>query len=190
MASPETALIKERAELLTALRAKAVIYGKRTLASGSVSHYYIDGKQVSLDGRSAFLIGQLVLELIRPLKPTAFGGPTLGADPITGAVIAEAARQGFPLKGFIVRKDVKGHGTSKLIEGPALGPGDRAVLVEDVITTGGSVKKAVDAVQAAGAKVIQIVALVDRQEGALEALAMYNYTPLFSKSDLQIKSSF
>ena len=178
----------EKQELLKLLQTKAVIYGRRTLASGKTSYYYIDGKQVTLDARGAYLIGRCIFELIKSNHADAIGGPTLGADPIVGAVLAEAGRQNISLYGFIVRKEAKDHGTSKLVEGPAFKPGAKAVLVEDVITTGGSVLKAALAVEQAGAKVVQIVTLVDREEGAANILASYSYTPLFSKADLKIKS--
>ncbi len=178
----------EKQELLKLLQTKAVIYGRRTLASGKISYYYIDGKQVTLAARGAYLIGRCIFELMKSNRADAIGGPTLGADPIVGAVLAEAGRQNTPLQGFLVRKEAKDHGTSKLVEGPAFKPGAKVVLVEDVITTGGSVLKAVLAVEQAGAKVIQIVSLVDREEGATTILASYNYTPLFSKADLRIKS--
>lgn len=174
-------------ELLEMIRQKAVIYGPRILASGKKSHYYIDGKQVTLDARGSYLVGRSIFERIRHLNPAAVGGPTLGADPIVGAVLSEAGRQNVPLRGFIVRKEVKDHGTVKLIEGPVISPGSRVVLVEDVITTGGSVEKAVKAVTDTGSQVVQIIALVDREEGAATKLAPYGYSPLFLKSDLAIK---
>ena len=179
----------EEAELLELIRKKAIIYGQRTLASGKVSHYYIDGKQITLDCRGAYLVGRIILERIRQKNPTSVGGPTLGADPIVGAVLSAAGCEGIPLHGFIVRKSVKDHGTSRLIEGPILNYASRVVLVEDVITTGGSVEKAINAVEDCGAQVIQIVSLVDREQGAIERLLPYNYTPLFLKSDLRIQDS-
>lgn len=178
----------EKEELLELIRAKAVIYGKRVLASGKTSHYYIDGKQVTLDSRGSFLTGRCIWDAMRKSKAAAVGGPTLGADPIVGSVLYEAGRDGNKLQGFIVRKEAKDHGTGKLVEGPRLAEGSRVVLVEDVITTGGSVVKAIHAVEALGAKVVQIICLVDREEGAVDTLKPFNYTPLFSKSDLRIKS--
>ncbi|MBI4430706.1 MAG: orotate phosphoribosyltransferase [Candidatus Omnitrophica bacterium] len=178
----------ERRELLELLCSKAVIYGPRVLASGKTSYYYIDGKQVTLDARGSYLTGRCIFEVIKSAGVQAIGGPTLGADPIVGAVLAEAGRQGTALQGFIVRKETKDHGTSKLIEGAVLRRGSRVALVEDVITTGGSVLKVVHAIEQAGAKVVQIIALVDREEGALSKLASYHYTPLFTKLDLRIKS--
>lgn len=181
-------MVSERDELLNIIQTKAVIYGSKVLASGKTSHYYIDGKQVSLDARGAFLVGRCLFDLMKVNQPDAVGGPTLGADPMVGAILAEAGKQGIVLQGFIVRKEAKDHGTTRLVEGPSLKSGMRVVLVEDVITTGGSVLKAVTAVENMGAKVVQIVCLVDRDEGAKDSFASYNYTPLFNKSQLKIKS--
>jgi len=178
----------ERKELLRQIRQRCVIYGRRVLASGKTSHYYIDGKQVTLDAEGAYLTGRCIFEEMKGSHASAVGGPTLGADPMVGAVLAEAGRQGKTLQGFIVRKEAKDHGTSRRIEGPDLKKGVRVVLLEDVVTTGGSVERAAKAVEETGAQVVQIVALVDREEGAKEKLSRYTYTPLFTKSDLAIKS--
>jgi orotate phosphoribosyltransferase len=112
------------------------------------------------------------------------GGPTLGADPLAAAVSVLSSQSGKPLKAFIVRKEAKDHGMQKMIEGPALAPGDKVVMLEDVITTGGSVLKAIKEVEALGAKVVKTICLVDRNEGALETLASYHYSPIFTLRDL------
>ena len=119
------------------------------LASGRMSDFYVDGRKVTLSGSALRLMAEAVLALTDKDNITAVGGMTLGADPITGAVLAVAAERGIDLKGFLCRKEAKDHGTGRQVEGPALTAEDRAVLVEDTITTGGSVLKAVDAVRAA-----------------------------------------
>lgn len=117
-------------------------------------------------------IGPLALEQIRAagLDPDAVGGLTLGADPVAYAIAYASALAGSPLRAFTVRKEAKIHGTGKLIEGPFT-PGDRVVIIEDVITTGGSALRAIDAVRAAGGIIIGVLAVVDREEGGQEALA-------------------
>lgn len=160
--------------------------GDFTLASGRKSDYYVDCRTTTLHAEGAYLTARLLLPLALEMKADAVGGLTLGADPITAAVIAESFRQGTPLKGFIVRKEKKEHGRGRRIEG-CLESGDRAVVVEDVITTGGSALKAVDAVLAAGAEVVGVIALVDREEGGREAIEERGFTvkSLFTASELK-----
>jgi orotate phosphoribosyltransferase len=163
-----------RQELQRYLLEHALRFGDFTLTSGRKSDYYIDGKQTTLRARALLLVAQLLLDALKPLGVEAFGGPTLGADPVVGAVIALAAQEGLPLVGFIVRKEPKGHGTQRFIEGP-LEPGMRVAVFDDVVTTGGSLKHAIDQVVAARCIVIQALAIVDRQEGARENLARWGY---------------
>jgi len=117
-------------------------------------------------------IGPLALDEIRAagLRPDAVGGLTLGADPVSYAIAYASAQAGTPIRAFTVRKEAKTHGTGKLIEGPFVS-GDRVVIVEDVITTGGSALRAVTAVRDAGGVVVGVLAVVDREEGGREALA-------------------
>jgi orotate phosphoribosyltransferase len=171
-------------ELLKLIREKAVVRGERKLASGKVSQYYIDGKQVTLDAQGLFLAAKVILHIAQAAGADAVGGPTLGADPIAAAVSVLSSQSGKPLKAFIVRKEAKDHGMQKMIEGPVLAPGDKVVMLEDVITTGGSVLKAIQEVEKLGAKVIKTVCLVDRNEGGAETLAKYNYSPIFTLRDL------
>ena len=176
-------MISEKDELFNLIQTKAVIYGHKVLASGKLSHYYIDGKQVTLDARGAFLIGRCLLDLIRSNRPDAVGGPTLGADPIVGALLAEAGRQGILLHGFIVRKEAKDHGTSKLVEGPVFKSGARVALVEDVITTGKSSYEIINIVEQNGARVVAIASVVDRSDGA----AIFQQ-PFYSLLKMNIKT--
>ncbi len=170
-------------ELLAILQKKSVILGQIRLASGKMSSFYIDGKMTSLDRDGVVLAAKIFLANLGDVD--AVGGPTMGADPFLGALLYEAHLQQRPLKAFIVRKDVKSHGTMKMIEGP-LAKGDRVTLIEDVITTGGSVLKAAEAVKQAGCTVTRILCLLDRKEGAREAFAAAGipYFSIFSKDDL------
>jgi len=171
-------------ELLKLIQEKAVVHGERKLASGKISQYYIDGKQVTLDAQGLFLAAKVILPIAQAVGADAIGGPTLGADPLAAAVSVLSSQSGKPLKAFIVRKESKDHGMQKMIEGPALAPGDKVVMLEDVITTGGSVLKAIREVETLGAKVVKTICLVDRNEGASEMLASYHYTPIFTLRDL------
>ncbi len=173
-------------ELLKLINEKAVIRGERKLASGKTSNYYIDGKQVTLDAQGLFLTGKIMLHMIQSSGADAVGGPTLGADPIAAAVSLLSSQSGKPLKAFIVRKEAKDHGMQKMIEGPAIQEGDKVVMVEDVITTGGSVLKAIREIEKLKAKVVKVICLVDRNEGAAETLADYNYSPIFNLQELAL----
>ena len=167
---------KLREDLLGLIREKAVIRGERKLASGEISNYYIDGKQVTLSAQGLFLTAKVMLHMIQGTGANAIGGPTLGADPIAAAVSVLSSQSGNPLKAFIVRKETKDHGMQRMIEGPALEPGDKVIMVEDVITTGGSVLKAIKEVEKLGAKVVKTLCLVDRNEGAIFFFYDYDYS--------------
>lgn len=175
---------KLKEDLLQLIKEKAVIRGERKLASGKTSNYYIDGKQVTLSAQGLFLTAKVMLPMIQAAGAAAVGGPTMGADPIAAAVSVLSSQSGKPLKAFIVRKESKDHGMQRMVEGPAIAAGDKVVMVEDVITTGGSVIKAIQAVEQLGAKVVKVMCLVDRNEGATETLAKYNYSPIFSLREL------
>jgi orotate phosphoribosyltransferase len=161
-----------RARLVELLRRDALRLGSFTLASGRTSHYYVDGRKVTLSAEGAPLIAEAILNLLASESEiAAVGGLTLGADPIVGSILALAARRGRPgLRGFLVRKQAKSHGTASLVEGP-LEPGSTVVIVDDVATTGGSSLQAVDAVEAHGCRVAMVVAVLDRLEGAAQAFA-------------------
>ena len=129
--------MSHRDELLELLKTKSLQKGDFTLVSGQKSTYYINGKLSTLDARGAYLTARIFLAMLADDVPDAVGGLTLGADPIVGAILSMAGMEDLALKGFIVRKAAKGHGTQPLIEGP-LAEGDRAVIIEDVVTTGGN----------------------------------------------------
>src|SRR5919202_983387 len=145
--------------------------GHFTLASGRVSTLYIDARLTTMSPEGLSLIGPLGLDALREggWRVDAVGGLTLGADPIACAISYASALAGAPLRAFTVRKEAKTHGTGQLIEGP-FQSGDRVAVIEDVITTGGSALRAVQAVRAAGGEVAGVLALVDREEGGREAL--------------------
>ncbi len=170
---------------------KLLSYEKRevTLTSGKKSGYYIDGKQTTLDPEGAYLTGDLFTDIIRKEfgGVKGVGGITLGADPIISAVMVVGYTKGMRLKGFIVRKEPKGHGTGAWIEGlKGLGTGDKVVVVEDVVTTGGSALKAVEKARDAGLEAAGIIAIVDRLEGGRELIESKGLKlfSLFTKADL------
>lgn len=173
LTDPELRALRE--ELLRLLRERALRTGEFVLSSGRRSTYYLDGKQVTLDGRGLHLVARLLLARCRQLGATAIGGLTLGADPIAAAVAAlsgaEAGVAPPPLRAFLVRKQAKDHGTGRAIEGPALGSSDRVVVVDDVVTTGRSLLLAADQVLTTGATIVEAICVVDREEGAAAALA-------------------
>jgi len=157
--------------LLQLLKAKALRRGRVVLSSGKVSNYYLDGRLVTLSPQGAYLVANIILDLIKDRRITAIGGPTLGADPIVGAVISLSAIKGKKLSGYIVRKRTKKHGMQRLIEGPPLPKGSRVVLVDDVATTGNSLVEAKIALDKQGVNVDCAIVIVDREEGARENLA-------------------
>ena len=163
---------ESRQALIELLKRDSLRTGEFTLASGRESHYYIDGRKVTLGAEGARLIGLGVLDALAAAPEiTAVGGLTMGADPIVGATLALAPDRGrAALRGFLVRKQTKTHGTGNLVEGPVV-PGSVVAIVDDVATTGGSSLQAVDAVEAMGCKVALVVAVLDRLEGAAENFA-------------------
>jgi len=172
--------------LLRLLKRKALKRGRVVLSSGKVSSYYFDGRLVTLTSQGAYLAAGIILDFIKDKKIAAIGGPTLGADPIVGAVIALAAIKGRKLDGFIVRKSTKRHGMQHLIEGPPLLKGSRVILVDDVVTTGGSLIAAKRSLDKKGIIVDCVIVLVDREEGARENLAKAGccFISLFKKADI------
>jgi orotate phosphoribosyltransferase len=137
------------------------------LVSGRVSNYYVNCKTVTLHPEGMYLIGNIIFEMIRNLPVIGIGGLTLGADPIADAVAYTSYLKGKPLESFVVRKNAKSHGTMQWIEGN-LKPGDKVVIVDDVITTGKSTIEAINRAREAGLTIVKVIALVDRQEGGYE----------------------
>lgn len=157
--------------LLSLLAERSARRGSFTLASGRQSSVYIDARLTTMSPDGLATIGPLALQQLAEagLAPDAVGGLTLGADPVSYAIAYASALAGAPIRAFTVRKEAKAHGTGRLIEGP-FRSGDRVVVVEDVITTGGSALRAIDAVRQAGATVIGVLSVVDREEGGREAI--------------------
>lgn len=159
----------DRDVLLEQVNSKAIVRGKVTLASGREADYYVDMRRVTLDADAAPAIGRTVLDLTADWDFDAVGGLTLGADPIAVAMMHQAAAAGRRLDAFVIRKSQKVHGLQKLIEGPSV-EGRRVLAVEDTSTTGGSVLEAVKALREAGATVVGVAVVVDRDTGAREAV--------------------
>ena len=159
-------------ELIGLIESRALKRGTFRLASGREASFYLDAKQVVLDAHGAMLVGRAILDRLRSLGPlpAAVGGMSIGADPVTSAVVTMAGVEGLPLKGFLVRKEPKDHGTKRFVEGP-VAAGDRVVIVEDVTTTGGSSLLAIDRVQEFGLVVERVVTVIDRLAGAKDAFA-------------------
>lgn len=185
----EPSIDQLKEELLTLLREKSYQERPVTLASGRRSNFYVDGKQTALHPRGAYLVGRLFWERLGAFGAVdAVGGPTLGADPLATATSLVSGLQGAGLPAFIVRKEPKGHGTQSWIEGKQnLAPGARVVVLEDVVTTGGSSLQAVERVESEGYRVLGVLALVDRQEGGREALEArgYRFEALFTKAEVR-----
>lgn len=148
----------------------ALKIGQFTLASGKTSTYFLDGKLVTLNSIGLRLVSEGLLELLADVAFDAVGGMSIGADPIVAGVLTVAAERGRSLDGLLVRRDAKGRGTNRLVEGPVR-EGARVVVIDDVVTTGGSALEAVEHIEAAGGRVVQVVGIVDRKEGGAENFA-------------------
>jgi len=179
-------LESQRDRLLELLRRFAFERKTVTLSSGRTSDFYIDCRRVSLTAEGHFLIGQLLRAAIDRVAPEAeaVGGLTLGADPLVSATSLTSFIAGRPLTGFLVRKEAKGHGSGQWLKGGHLRPGMPAVIVDDVITTGGSTLRAIERARSSDLVVVHALALVDRDEGGREAIeAQAPVTALFSRRD-------
>ncbi len=179
--------MNERARLLELLKSKALEIRAVTLSSGRTSDYYMDCKRVTLSPEGAFLAAKLMLEMIRP-EVSAVGGLTLGADPIVSSIAVLSHIQGRNLSALIVRKEPKKHGTMNFVEGPSLDKGAKVAVVEDVVTSGASLLRAIERIAAAGYQPVQALTLLDRQEGGKEAIEERGFVlqALFSRDDLNI----
>ena len=161
--------MSDRDALLTQVTDKAVVHGRVTLSSGKEADHYVDLRRVTLDAQAAPLVGRVMLALTDDWEYDAVGGLTLGADPVAVSMLHAAAARGRELDAFVVRKAEKTHGLQRRIEGPDVA-GRRVLAVEDTSTTGGSVLEAVAALRAAGATVVGVAVVVDRDTGAREAV--------------------
>ena len=158
-------------ELFNLLNQDALKRGKFTLSSGKVSNYYLDGRIITLSAQGAYLVASIILDMLKDETFDAIGGPTLGADPIAGALAAVSHINKHPVKTFIVRKQAKEHGTQQQVEGPALKKGNRVILVDDVATSGKAILEAKQALDRIGVIAEKAIVIVDRNQGALENLA-------------------
>lgn len=180
--------IKSKERLLNIIVERSFKYSEIPifkLASGKMSNYYIDCKKTALLSEGMKLIGELFYDLIADDNITAIGGLELGSVPISIAVSLISCQKGRPINTFIVRKDKKGHGTGQKIEGD-FKKGDRVIVVEDVITTGGSAAQAIKAIENKALDIVKVLALVDREEGGREHLERLGYpvVSLFTKAEL------
>ena len=172
--------------LIEILKQKSVKIGTFTLASGKTSDFYVDARQTTLSSEGALVIADLILEHLDP-DVLGLGGPVTGAIPIVGSTILRAEQQGRSLSGFMVRKAVKGHGTGNMVEGlGSLPKGSKVCMVEDTVTTAGSLVKAIRFAEAAGLEVVQCIAIVDREEGATETMrdAGFDLLSLTTRTEL------
>ena len=157
-----------------AINVQAFMHGDFTLSSGKKSDHYFDGKKLTLSPEGAYWVGKTIFEELANSEIDAIGGLTIGADPIASSVAVVSHLEGRPIPAFIVRDTAKEHGTKKEIEG-GLKEGSRVAIVDDVITMGGSVRKAIEAVEAEGCEVVKVIVIVDRNEGGSERLRERGY---------------
>jgi orotate phosphoribosyltransferase len=174
-----------RERLKTLIRKHCLSLGDFVLSSGKKSNYYLDVRKITTLPEGAFLLAGILLTMLEDAQVQALGGPTIGADPIAGAVAAVSFSEGRELPTFMVRKEVKSHGTSKRIEGN-LSEDWRVAIIDDVITTAGSILSAARAAEEMGCVVERILAVVDREEGGAEEIerAGYRFDSVFKVSDI------
>jgi orotate phosphoribosyltransferase len=158
-------------KLFILLNREALKRGKFLLSSGKESNYYLDGRVITLNPQGAYLVASIILDMLKDEVLDAIGGPTLGADPIVGALAVLSYINAQPVKTFIVRKQAKEHGTQQQIEGPLLKNGDRVILVDDVATSGKAILEAKQALDKIGVIADKAIVIVDRNQGAIENLA-------------------
>lgn len=179
-----------KSRLAQLVKELAVVHGEVTLASGLKSDFYVDMRRATLHHEAAPLIGHVMLDMLEeagfgPGEADAVGGLTMGADPVATAILHAAASRGLDIDAFVVRKAAKDHGMQQQVEGPSI-KGKRVVILEDTSTTGGSPLQAAAAVEAAGAQVLAVAVIVDRDTGARERItaAGYPYLPALLLNDL------
>ena len=179
----------DRERLRALLRERCFIRGTFTLASGATSNVYFDCKRATLDPVGLALISDLLLDLVDDLRAggaevDAVGGPSVGADPLAAGMTLRSGQRGTPLPAFLVRRRAKDHGTGRLIEN-SLPEGSSVLVVEDVITSAGSVREALTTIENAGLRVAAVACIVDREAGGAQALAPYPLLSLFRRTDLE-----
>ncbi len=181
---PDISAARERLREL--FRQRAIQFGEFTLASGQKSRYYIDSKQVLFHSEALYLLGECLYAATADLAWQAIGGLEVGAIPLTAATLLAYQRRGLVREGFFVRKQAKEHGSRNRLEG-RVRSGDAVIVVDDVVTTGASTLQAIEAVEAAGGRVVRAVCICDRLQGAAETLGRYDFRPLFTVRDFGIE---
>ena len=164
-------LAELKEKLFNLLNQEALKRGKFLLSSGKESNYYLDGRVITLSPQGAYLVVSIILDMLKGEVMDAVGGPTLGADPIVGALAALSYINGQPIKTFIVRKQAKEHGTLQQVEGPVLKKGNRVILVDDVATSGKAILEAKQVLDKIGIISDKAIVIVDRNQGAADNLA-------------------
>jgi orotate phosphoribosyltransferase len=172
-----------RDRLIAELREHAVVLGEVTLTSGETAQYYVDAKRAILRPAGFHALGELVAERARAWEASAVGGLTMGADPVACAALAAGA----DVRAFFVRKEAKAHGLQRRIEGPPLAAGERCLIVEDVVTSGGSTLQAIEAVRDGGHEIVGVLSVLDRLAGGaarIEEAAGAPYHPCTTIDDV------
>ena len=180
-------LLELKRRLARLLVEKSYREGDFVLASGRRSDYYFDCRVTALHAEGSWLIGTLFNHMLSEMDIKGVGGMTMGADPLVAATTVISHEQGRPLNGLLVRKEAKGHGTGQFVEGLGnFSTGDRVAMLEDVVTTGGSLLKACDRIRDAGLSIVAVCAILDREEGGREKLreAGYDLLALFTRAEL------
>ena len=165
--------------------ARAVSFGTFTLASGKTSSYYINSKKVLFHAEAVALLGELLYRATSDLDLQGIGGLEIGAIPMAAAAAMSYHQHGRTIEGFFVRKEAKGHGSKQRIEGE-IKSGNRVAVIDDVLTTGGSVVQAIEELEKIGAIVVRVVCVVDRLQGAGAALSKYDFRPIFTVRDFGV----
>jgi len=178
---------QDKQNLFELLKNNAYFNEKITLSSGKESDYYIDARLVTLSAAGAYLSAKVILDMVKEEEIDAIGGPTLGADPMVGAIASLSFQQNNPINTFIIRKAPKSHGKQQQIEGPLLPEGAQVILIDDVATTGKAFLSSIDVLQNIGMKVKKAICIVDRQDGAKEAIAQKGceLVSIFSAQDFR-----
>ena len=168
-----TSIQQDKAQLLEILKKEAFFKGKFILSSGKESSFYMDARLVTLSAPGAYLTGKILLDMARHEHVDAIGGPTLGADPMVGAIASLSYQEGKPVRTFIIRKTPKAHGKGQQIEGPLLKEGSSVVIIDDVATTGKAFLESIEVLQKMNVTIKKAICIIDRGEGAREALAKH-----------------
>ena len=169
-----TTIDTDKSELFHLLKTQAFSFGKFILSSGKESNFYLDARIVTLSAPGAYLTARVILDMVKDDSLDAIGGPTLGADPMVGALASLSHQAGRPMNTFIIRKQPKAHGKQQQVEGPWLKEGGSVVIIDDVATTGKAFVESIEVLQKMNINIKKAICVIDRNEGAREALAKYN----------------